>query len=165
MVTSLPVPIEFELPEGWRAAPPGEVGATGAAFIAIHLPSDAGFTANIAIDGEYRPDPATLLQIADESVQRLDQAATSVTVTDRREVGSVDAPGLTQTLAFSAVVGGVSRDLVQSQAYLAMQDVTDPCKRVVMRLVLTAAASQHPEVLEDFRYFVRSVHPGGSATS
>jgi hypothetical protein len=165
MATSLPTPIEFELPEGWRAAPPDEVGAPGAAFVAIHLPSDAGFTSNITIDGEYRPDPATLPQIADESVQRLDQAVTSVTVNGRREVGSVDAPGLTQTLAFSAVIGGVSRDLVQSQAYLAMQDVSDPRKRVVIRLVLTSTASQHSVVLDDFRDFVRSVRPDSGGSS
>jgi hypothetical protein len=161
MATSLPVPIEFEMPEGWRAAPPEEVGAPEAAFVALHLPSDAGFTANIAIDGEYRPDPATLSQIADESVQRLDQAADSVTVADRREVGSVDVPGLTQTLVFSVVASGVNRELIQSQAYLAMQDIADPRKRVVIRLVLTATPSQHPAVLNDFRDFVRSVRPGG----
>ena len=165
MVTSLPVPIEFELPDGWRAVPPDEVGAPGAAFVALHLPSDDGFTANVAIDGEYRPDPATLSQIADESARYLDQAATSVTVTSRREVGSVDAPGLTQTLALSVVVGGVNRDLVQSQAYVALQDVADPYKQVVIRLVLTATASQHPVVLEDFRGLVRSVRPGGDAAS
>lgn len=164
MATSLPVPIDFEIPEGWRAAPPDEVGAPGVAFVALHLPSDAGFTANIAIDGEYRPDQATLPEIADESAQQLDRAAASVTVTDRREVGSVDAPGLTQTLAFSVVIGGENRDLVQSQTYLAMHDVTDPYKRVVIRLVLTATAAQHRAVLQDFRDFVRSVRPGGDAT-
>ncbi|WP_367321342.1 hypothetical protein [Streptomyces sp. HUAS ZL42] len=165
MATSLPVPIEFELPEGWRAAPPDEVGARDAAFVAVRLPSDAGFTANITIDGEYRPDPATLPEIADESVGRLGQAVTSVTVTDRREAGSVDAPGLTQNLAFSAVVGGVNRDLVQSQVYLSMLDVADARKRVVIRLVLTSTASQLPAVLDDFRDFVRSVRPGSGATS
>src|SRR2546425_13324770 len=106
MPTTLPVPIEFELPEGWRAAPPDEVGAPGAAFIALHPQPDHGFTANITIDGEYRPDGATLVEIAHESVERLRQAAASIVVTGRREIGSAGAPGFTQTLAVSAVLPG-----------------------------------------------------------
>ncbi|WP_326610702.1 hypothetical protein OIE62_26290 [Streptomyces scopuliridis] len=165
MPTTLPVPIEFELPEGWRAAPPDEVGAPGAAFVALHPRPDAGFTANITIDGEYRPDAATLPEIAQESVERLSQATASVVVAGRREVGSADAPGFTQTLAVSAVVGGVPQDLVQSQVYLSMLDVADPRKRAVIRLVLTATASQHPSVVEDFQDFVRTVRPDTGAAS
>ncbi|MGP3981253.1 hypothetical protein [Streptomyces sp. KR80] len=165
MPTTLPVPIEFELPEGWRAAPPDEVGARGAAFVALHPQPDDGFTANITIDGEYRPDEATLSEIAHESVERLRQAATSVVVTGRREIGSADAPGFTQTLAVSTVIGGVRRDLVQSQVYLSMLDVADPRERAVIRLVLTATASQHPAVLDDFQDFVRTVRPDTSAAS
>ncbi|MFF7392759.1 hypothetical protein ACFZAE_30485 [Streptomyces scabiei] len=165
MPTTLPVPIEFELPEGWRAAPPDEVGAPGAAFVALHPRPDAGFTANITIDGAYRPDVATLFDIAQESVERLGRAATSVAVTGRREIGSADAPGFTQTLAISAVAGGVPRDLVQSQVYLSMLDVADPHERVVIRLVLTATVSQHSAVLHDFQDFVRTVRPDSNAVS
>lgn len=160
MSRTLPLPIEFDLPRGWHAAPPDEVGAPGAAFVAVHLPSDAGFTASVTIDGEYRPDSATLSEIADESVQRLGRTVTSPTVADRREAGSADAPGLTQTVAFSAAVGGVSRDLMQSQVYLSMLDVDDPRKRAVVRLILTSTESQHPAVLGDFRDLVRTVRPG-----
>ncbi|GAA3797545.1 hypothetical protein ACFS5L_31535 [Streptomyces phyllanthi] len=160
-----PVPIQFELPEGWRAAPPDAVGAPQAAFVARHPQPDAGFTANITIDGEYRPDAATLSEIAHQSVERLSQAATSVEVTGHREIGSADAPGFTQTLAVSAVVGGVARDLIQSQVYLSMLDVTDPHKRSVIRLVLTATVSQHPDVLSDFQDFLRTVRPDTDAAS
>ncbi|MCZ2524128.1 hypothetical protein GQS52_01470 [Streptomyces sp. SCUT-3] len=165
MPTTLPVPIEFELPEGWRAAPPDDVGAPGAAFVALHPLPDDGFTANITIDGEYRPDGATLSEIADASVERLRRASMSVVVTGHREVGSADAPGFTQTLAVSGIVGGVHRDLVQSQVYLSLLDVADPRKRVVIRLVLTATASQHPSVLDDFQEFVRTVRPDDGAAS
>lgn len=165
MPTTLPVPIQFELPEGWRAASPDAVGAPGAAFVALHPQPDAGFTANITIDGDYRPDAATLREIADESVERLRQTAASVEVTERREIGSADAPGLTQTLTVSAVAGGVRRDLMQSQVYLSMLDVADPRQRSVIRLILTATASQHPAVLEDFRDFVRTVRPDNDAAS
>jgi len=165
MPTTLPVPIQFELPEGWHAAPPDEAGAPGAAFVALHPQPDAGFTANITIDGEYRSDTATLPEIADESVAHLRQAAVSAEVAGRREVGSADAPGITQTLAVSAVVSGAPRDLIQSQVYLAMLDVADARKRAVIRLILTASASQHPAVLDDFRDFVRTVRPHTDAAS
>ncbi|MGW5330194.1 hypothetical protein [Streptomyces sp. NPDC004014] len=165
MTTSLPVPIDFDLPEGWRAAPPDEVGAPGAAFVAVHLPSDGGFTANITIDGEFRPDPATLPEIADESVRRLGRAVAPVMVTERRETGSPEAPGLTQRLSFSTIAGGVSRDLVQSQVYMSMLDVSDPHKRAVIRLILTSTAAQHPAVLDDFSDLVRTVRPGGGAAA
>ncbi|GGZ02461.1 hypothetical protein [Streptomyces poonensis] len=165
MPTTLPVPIQFELPEGWRAEPPDAAGAPGAAFVARYPQSDAGFTANITIDGEYRPDAAALSDIAHESVERLRKAVTSVEVTGGHEIGSEGAPGLTQTLAVSAVVGGVSRDLVQSQVYLSMLDVADPRKRAVIRLVLTATTSQFPYVLRDFQDFVRTVRPDTAAAS
>ncbi|GGY03690.1 hypothetical protein [Streptomyces djakartensis] len=165
MPTTLPVPIQFELPEGWRAEPPDAAGAPGAAFVARHPRPDAGFTANITIDGEFRPDAATLPEIAHESVERLRQAGTLVEAIGRREIGSADAPGLTQTLAVSALVGGVHRDLVQSQVYLSMLDVADPSKRAVIRLILTATASQHPQVLSDFQDFVRTVRPDTGAVS
>ncbi|MEV0491718.1 hypothetical protein [Streptomyces atratus] len=165
MATTLPVPIAFELPDGWRATPPDAVGAQGAAFVALHPQPDTGFTANITIDGDFRSDAATLPEIADESVEHLRQGAASVEVAERREVGSADAPGLTQTLTISAVAGGVLRDLVQSQVYLSMLDVADPRRRAVIRLILTVTASQHPAVLEDFRDFVRTVRPDIGATS
>ncbi|WLW51824.1 hypothetical protein [Streptomyces sp. YU58] len=165
MTTTLPVPIQFKLPAGWRAAPPDAAGAPGAAFVARYPQPDAGFTANIAIDGEYRPDETPLSEIADGSVERLALAVTAVEVTSRREIGSEDAPGFTQTLAISAVVGGVSRDLVQSQVYLSMLDIIDPRKRAVIRLVLTTTVSQYPSVLGDFQDFVRTVRPDTGVAS
>ncbi|MCC9740334.1 hypothetical protein [Streptomyces sp. MNU89] len=165
MPEPLPVPIKFQLPEGWRAAPPDEVGAPGAAFVALHPHPDAGFTANITIDGEYRPDTATLQEMAHESVERVRRASTSVDVTEHREIGSADAPGLTQSLAISAVAAGVRRELIQVQVYLSMLDPGDLRKRVVVRLVLTTTASQHSAVLSDFQEFLRTVHPDTGAAS
>lgn len=46
-----------------------------------------------------------------------------------------------------------------------MLDVASPRERAVIRLVLTATASQHPSVLDDFREFVRTVHPDTGAAS
>ncbi|MEV0094781.1 hypothetical protein [Streptomyces sp. NPDC050738] len=159
MPTTLPVPIEFELPDGWSPAPPDEVGAPGSAFVALHPHPDAGFTANITIDGEYRPDAATLPEIGIASVERLRTAGAAVEVEGRQEIGSAEAPGLTQQLRIAAVVAGARRDLLQSQVYLSMLDVADQRRRAVIRLVLTATASQHPAVLADFQDFVRTVRP------
>ncbi|MEU2395770.1 hypothetical protein [Streptomyces sp. NPDC007369] len=160
MPTTLPIPIEFSLPEGWRPAPPDEVGAPGAAFVALHPEPDAGFTANITIDGDFwTDDEETLADMAEGSVERLRQVAESVEVAGRGEFGSEDSPGLGQRITFSAVVGGVPRELVQSQVYLAMQDVADPHKRVVIRLILTVTAAQEESVRGDFQEFLRSVGP------
>ncbi|NEB06193.1 hypothetical protein [Streptomyces sp. SID13726] len=165
MATTLPVPIEFALPAGWRAAPPDEVGAPGAAFVALHPRSDAGFTANIAIDGEHRPDGATLSEIADRSLARLRGPGATVVLTDRRDMGSAEAPGLVQKLTISGGVGGLSRDLVQTQVYLSLLDVADPHNRMMIRLVLTVTAAQYSEVLGDFEEFVRTVRPSAGNVS
>ncbi|MFJ3198861.1 hypothetical protein [Streptomyces sp. NPDC086989] len=158
MPTTLPVPIEFSLPEGWRSAPPDEVGAPGVAFIALHEHPDDGFTANITADGDFRPDGATLADMGDESLDRLREAgAESVVVTSRRDLGSEASPGLAQRLTLSAVGAGVRRDLVQSQVYLAVLDEKDPHRRAVIRLILTSTAAQEEDVLGDFQAFLRTV--------
>jgi hypothetical protein len=163
MATTLPVPIEFELPDGWHAAPPDEVGAPGAAFVALRPGADDGFTANIAVDGEFRTDDAPLGALADASVAQLRAAGVEVEVVERSEKGSAQAPGLLQELAVRAAVAGVPRDLVQTQVYVGMLDTADPGRRVVIRLVLTATRAQQAAVIGDFEAFVRSVRPDGGA--
>ncbi|WP_217239996.1 hypothetical protein [Streptomyces sp. AC555_RSS877] len=159
MPTTLPMPIEFRLPEGWRPARPQGFETENVAFAALHPQPDTGFAANITIDGEIPPDADTLGNLANESVDRLRQVADSVVVAHRREVGSADAPALTQRLTFSTVIDGVRRDLVQSQVYLSLSDIEDSHKRAVIRLSLTATAAQHDAVLGDFQDFVRTVRP------
>ncbi|MFF3864056.1 hypothetical protein [Streptomyces sp. NPDC002209] len=163
MPTTLPVPIEFSLPDGWRPAPPEEVGAPGVAFIALHEHPDEGFTANIAVDGDFLPDGATLAEMAEESVDRVRRVAESVVVTSRRELGSEASPGLAQRLTLSAVVKGVRRDLVQSHVYLAVLDLEDPHRRAVIRLILTSTAAQEDGVVGDFQEFLRTVSPDTGA--
>ncbi|MGJ5752953.1 hypothetical protein [Streptomyces puniciscabiei] len=158
----MPVKISFSLPDGWRSAPPDEVGAPGVAFVALHPASIDGFTANITIAGRMRNDSATMRQIADESVQRLSEAGT-VEVTKQEEVGTPDIPGLTdapgvvQNLRLSTSLHGEPLELVQSQVYLGMEDVDRPSQRAVIELVLTAKPTQLEAVLDDFKEFVRSV--------
>ncbi|WP_411105055.1 hypothetical protein [Streptomyces sp. cmx-4-9] len=159
MATTLPLPIEFRLPEGWIPAPPDEVDAPTVAFVALHPRADAGFTANITIDGDFLSQGETLEGVADDAVERLRDGVESVAVVQRSGVGSAEAPGLTQRLALTAVIAGVRRDLVQSQVYLAMLDSTDVKRRAVIRMILTATATQHDSVLEDFQDFLRTVRP------
>ncbi len=163
MATSMPVPIEFRLPEGWHAAKPEEVGAPGAAFVALHSTSQVpGFTTNITIDGEVRSDEVSLVDVAEESVTNLAEASRGVSVSDRREIGTADAPGLTQLLTVSALIGETTRELVQCQVYLAMPHQRDPGVRAVVRLAVTAPSEQFESVRADFQEFVSSVRPGSS---
>ncbi|WP_393079452.1 hypothetical protein [Streptomyces sp. LN704] len=156
MPTTLPMPIEFRLPEVWLSARSEGFDAVGVAFAAVHARPDAGFAANITIDGEVPPDAATMAGLADESVERLREVAESVVSGRRREVGSADA-ALTQRLVFSTGVDGARCDLVQSQMYLSLSDAEDPHKRAVIRLALTATAARHDAVLGDFQDSVRTV--------
>lgn len=160
VATTLPVPIEFRLPDGWSPAPPDEVAAPGAAFVAVHPDPDADFTANITIDGGYWPD-TSLTAMADDSIHHLQEISEAVSLAHRSDVGSDDAPGLTQTLELSTVVNGSARDLVQAQVYLTMLDTNDPRQRAVIRLALTSTRSQYHAVLEDFQQFIRTVRPEG----
>ncbi|MFJ2824359.1 hypothetical protein ACIO7M_25045 [Streptomyces toxytricini] len=155
MPTALPVPIEFRLPDGWLPARPE--GDTDVAFAARHPEPDHGFAANITLDGGYPPQGKTLAECADDALERLHGATESVRVLQRQEFGDADAPGLTQRLSFSVVVGGVRRALVQSQVFVSVVDVADPDRRALVRLVLTATAAQFDSVLPDFQEFLRTV--------
>lgn len=166
MATELPIRIEFSLPDGWQAAPPDEVGAPGVAFVALHPASaDDGFTANITIAGQYRAPELTMEHLADESVQRMQDDVGTVQVRQRNEVGSEDAPGITQVLDITTTVDNRPLSLVQCQVHVSMQDVQDPAKRVVTELVLTCKPAQLDEVFGDFQEFVSSVRPAGASAA
>jgi hypothetical protein len=158
MPAVLPVPIEFRLPEGWFPARPDAIHTSDIAFAAVHPAQDSNFTTNITIGGDVLPDAVSLAEVAGESVEGL-REVTDVSVVYVREVGTADTPGLTQKLAFTAVVNGIPEDLVQSQVYLVMSDTMDPRRRAVIRLVLTTTAATFDEVLGDFQDFIRSVRP------
>ncbi|MFG2555250.1 hypothetical protein [Streptomyces sp. NPDC048581] len=164
MATTLPVKIEFSLPEGWQPASPDEMGAPEVAFVALHPESRDGFTANITIAGKMRDDLADLVTLAEESVQRLSEAG-AVRVAKRHEVGTPEAPVLTQTLRLSSRLRGLPLELVQSQVYVTMQDVHDPAKRAVLEFMLTAKLSQLDAVQDDFKEFVRSIRPADPAAA
>ncbi|MFD3328364.1 hypothetical protein [Streptomyces sp. NPDC058701] len=91
MPTSLPVPIDFRLPDRWLQAR-SEGRDPGVAFAAVHPEPDAGCAADITVEGGFPQGTRTLAELASESAERLGEAAGPVTVAERREFGSADAP-------------------------------------------------------------------------
>lgn len=154
-LTTLPVRMEFRLPDGWYAAE-----QAGALFVAKNPMSAFGadsFVANITISG-YRRDDGHMGDIADESVARLARTG-EVRVLDRREVGSRRARGCTQLLALSIVHDGQSLELVQQQVYLSLRDVEEAGKRAILQVAMTCTPRQFGQLAGEFSAFVRTVRP------
>ncbi|WP_425839345.1 hypothetical protein [Streptomyces fractus] len=168
MPGTLPVPLTCEVPEGWRAAPPDEVGAPQAAFVALHVASHgSGFTPNITVTGTVREDGASLYRVADESVQRLQETVGPVTFVKRTDVGThfkpslFEAPGVVQNIRIDAHVNGRSEKLAQSQLILLLEDPKQPRRLAEIEIALTARFDQLSGVLDDFQDFLRTVGPAG----
>ncbi|MEU4741381.1 hypothetical protein AB0G02_13085 [Actinosynnema sp. NPDC023658] len=159
MATTLPVPIEFSLPDGWLSAPPDEVGAPQAAFVALHPGGSSGFTANVTISGEVRTDDVTLERLADQAAARLERGVGSVEVGRRNELESA----YTQVVRMTAPIGGRPVDLVQLQVFLAMPDVRDERRRAVLEIVLSATPEQFEDLVGDFQAFLKTIRPDGGA--
>ncbi|RJQ67285.1 hypothetical protein D5S17_33780 [Pseudonocardiaceae bacterium YIM PH 21723] len=159
MATSLPVPLEFRLPDGWEAVQPDAVGAPDSAFVARRPRPGDTFVANITIGGYLKDPEIALTTVADEVVERLQEAVGSVDVRNRTEIGSPQAPGLVQVVELTAEVNGSDTDLVQCQTLLSMPDRENPANRAVIELVLTSTPGQLEGVLPDFQYFVSTVRP------
>ncbi|MGW3001503.1 hypothetical protein [Streptomyces sp. NPDC001155] len=133
------------------------------AVAAAYPEPDHGFTANITMGGEFLSDGVTLADLADGSVEILRGSAQAVEVSQRAEVGSPEAPALTQRVTFSAVLAGTPVDLVQSQVYLSVVDARDPHRCAVIRLTLTATVTQHDSLLGDFQELLRTVKSSAGA--
>ncbi|MFR9674172.1 hypothetical protein [Streptomyces sp. TR02-1] len=164
MAGTLPVPLTCELPPGWKAAPPDEVGAPHAALVALHLASRGqGFMPNITLTGRVRTDGASLGRIGDESIERLRESVGPVRVVKRTEVGTseapglVDRPGLVQNVRIDATVNEQRMELAQSQFLLVLEDEHQPGKRAEVEIALTARSEQLHDLLEDFQSFLRTV--------
>lgn len=157
MGTTLPVPIVFELPDGWVATPPADVGAAEAAYVALHPSADQGFTPNITISGGPRTDGAPLPHIADEALVRLHSVARSVELGQRTEFGT-DVPGLTQAVRFTADINGVPTTVLQMQAFLFMTQRETELP-VVLEVVLSSTVEQFARLVGEFRTFLTTVRP------
>jgi hypothetical protein len=162
MATTLPIPIEFSLPKGWRSVSPNEVGTPDVAFVALHPDPDTvhqGFTPNITISGEVRGEDVSMEQIADEAAENLRGTAREVKIGRRNEVGSADDPGLTQAVRISVELSGRARDLLQFQVFIGVRDQQDPNRRAVLHIALTSLPEQFEQIIGDFQKFVSTIKP------
>lgn len=165
MATTIPVPIEFSLPEGWVSAPPDEVGTPDAAFVALRPPASSGFTPNITISGEVRSHDASLTQVAGEALDKLQRSFRNVQLGRRKEVGSANNPGLTQAVRMTISLNGRPQDVVQLQVFLSMQDVRDPQRSAVLHIVLSATPDRFDDVIGEFQQFISTIRPDQAAMS
>jgi hypothetical protein len=151
----MPFPIEFAIPPGWQAPNPGEEVSPLGTVVAVRPEPGAVIVA----DGGFRPDEASLPEIAEETVTALRAAGVGVDVLRREALGSSEAPGFAQIL-----VTQDDRETVQCQAFLAVLDVEDNTKRVVLRLALTTPKEYVSALVGDFQRFLGTVAPVTSET-
>ncbi|MFF7160696.1 hypothetical protein ACFZBP_04750 [Streptomyces sp. NPDC008086] len=171
MPGTLPVPLEIELPQGWQSAPPEEVGAPHAAFVALHMASRGqGFVPNITVTGHRLDGSSSLHGLAEESVRRLRENVGAVEVVKRTEVGTspapglIDAPGIVQNLRIQATVNGQPMELAQSQFLLVLESERQRGERAEIEIALTARTSQLQDVLEDFQSFLSTLRPASPSS-
>lgn len=157
-VAVLPLPIEFELPgPSWQRVDPRAFGVPTAAFMAIRLDSEQAYNPVLTVSGGFRRDPASLDDIADESLELLRAELGEAEVVKRRSVGNANAPAVLQLLGATGTVDGHRRDLRQVQVIEAIQDIDDPGKRVVLIFTMTGTYAQSEELAEEFETFMESV--------
>lgn len=158
MATTIPVPIQFSLPEGWISVNPDEINTPEAAFVALHPGHrGGGFTPNITITGELRDATVSLQQIAAESVDRLRKGAHEVKIGRTTEGGTAENPVYTQAVRLHVDLAGQPQYLVQYQVFMGFSDTANPARRAVLQIVLTSKLEQFPQVIDDFQTFIASI--------
>ncbi|MCR3723068.1 MULTISPECIES: hypothetical protein [Prauserella salsuginis group] len=167
MATTIPVPIEFSLPEGWVSVSPDEIGTPNAAFVALRPDTGGdGFTANITITGEVRDGDVQLSDVAAEAAERLRGGAYEVKVGNTQATGTAENPVYTQPLRIDADVAGRRRYLVQYQVFMGFTDTADPTRRAVIEIVLSSTPETFQSVFADFEEFLGTIRPdqGGAGS-
>jgi hypothetical protein len=56
-------------------------------------------------------------------------------------------------------LNGHPQDVAQLQVFLGMQDVNDPRRQAVLRIVLTATPDRFEQVIGDFQQFISTIRP------
>jgi len=162
VVATIPVPIQFSLPEGWRSVPPDLLDAAESAFVALRPPGVKGFTPNITVSGDLQDPAVPLAQLADAAVERLRRGAPDAELGTRKESGSDRGPGLTQAVRMTLLLNNLPEQLVQLQVFLGITDTRDPNRYAVLEIVLSALAEQFQEVVGDFQKFLSTIRPEGA---
>ncbi|WP_020673933.1 hypothetical protein [Amycolatopsis nigrescens] len=140
--------VEFAIPPGWRQPDANEHRSPLGSVVAVCHEAQAVIVA----DGGPRADLATLADIADESVAGLRAAGASVEVLRREEMGAGDGLGFGQLLR---VRDGANT--MQCHAVLALEDIRDRRRRVVLRFVLITTEEHLSRVVVDFQEFLGTV--------
>lgn len=157
-MNELPLPMQVTLPSpDWVRVDANPGSEDDPAFAAIRRNLAHDVVPTIRLTGGRRDDAATLVQIADALVAAAAEEASSVEILDRHEVGGNNAPGLTQALAIVGAPESRGLELRRSHVLLAMLDVHDPTKRVVVLAELACAADQFPEMAREFQSFVANI--------
>ena len=143
------LPLGFDIPDGWTAVEPGD---SGAVFVAVQPEPGEEFTPNITLSVQQRPDPASIVDIAEEAVERLGRSLAGLDVLSRREIDG-DAPGVTQLLRLRTSEG---TELIQTQVHLTVPGPT-PADRLVLELACTAAPATARRLSPGFQRFVGRV--------
>jgi hypothetical protein len=149
------LPLGFDVPDGWVPVDPEKAGAPGAAFVAVRPDTSGSFTPNITVGVRHRPDSATILEIADEAVERLGRSMAALDVLSRQEVGEPPEEGVAQVLRLVPPDG---RELVQSQVHLTVAGAHGRQDRVVVEIACTTTPDQAASVVQEFQRFVSSFH-------
>jgi hypothetical protein len=158
--STLPVPVEFELPgPEWTPADPTAYGVTNAAFLAVRTPLGDDYVPTLVISGDERFDPATIRDIAEEAVAVLAEQTPHLRILHREQVGADTAPAVTQLVAVGVEIDGRPLDLLQMQVITALVDLDDPRRRVVVIYKVTCLAEDWPRVGREFQDFMRTVRP------
>jgi hypothetical protein len=105
--STLPVPIRFDLPDGWE---PASGDMSDAAFTAMKRASHGrGVTPTIRLRGQFRDDGP--VGMADEFLHDLLESERDQVVASRRCRGSAEPPALIQTVSDCHIVDGATRQL------------------------------------------------------
>lgn len=165
-MSDFPVPLAFRLPgDRWAPVPPASLDVANAHFLAVRRGTAGGYTPTISISGDYRQDGSALPTVADESLVALGLEASGVVLLERREVGSEEAPGISQLLGGTISVEDRDLDVRQCQVLLDLRDAEEPRRRAVAVLTMTCLREQLAPLLEEFQRFVASVRPAAGAAS
>lgn len=162
MVTSFPVPIQFELPNSqWSPADPDAAGLSDAFAVAFRSGSSAdGYVPVMTVRGTFGRNQPTIEEAADSSLKSLTVNGDRVDLVKRIRVESSTAPSLVQLVEIDVVVGGVRFDLYQAQVIAGLIDAFDSRKQVLMSYAVTCKYKQFSVVGPEFKSFVESVSLG-----
>ncbi|MFI5624419.1 hypothetical protein ACIA03_13225 [Nocardioides sp. NPDC051685] len=158
MLEAFPFPVTFRMPnDKWVQSDPSELGLTNAVFAAVRRGFHDGYAPVLTVSGGWRTDAASFQEIADESIEVLENDATDVELVKRTEVGTSHAPAIAQSLAGTAVYEGRRFDVRRFQAIAGIVDVNDPIKRFVITYSLTCLYRQSEQMKDEFQEFMRTV--------